>query len=365
MIYSNYSVAEGREKIVDFFEALQWSNWKNLTAEVKGQVFQQVLMYFVSPLKEITDVHLVKTNYAGIKCETFELVIDEESFVFVPGSSEVILGWDLGVHGLPITSWSKPWQEPVNDSLQRFITGYGLSNAEEWGTFVNESTSPLRKVAIPPMLVQKVALPAGGHFLGELDTVTGDFHGLVEQFEPFAEGIRMALQQPRSFEESLQWEMPKTIHDESGYFAELHPVSGNYHIYSYQSVTQKDLQQLLGQQGFELLNEDQWEYAVGAGTRRLFRWGNEKDCTDGVTLSLKELAEPNMFRLIYPYATGWELTDSSFLKMEDWDPCGNPLLDTLPYASYYRSRKILQEAQILSPDKYRYRKAVIIDRDHI
>ena len=55
-------VADERGKLVDFFEALQWTNWKNLTAEVKSQVFQQVVMYFVSPLKEITDVHFIKNK---------------------------------------------------------------------------------------------------------------------------------------------------------------------------------------------------------------------------------------------------------------------------------------------------------------
>ncbi|MGH1706463.1 hypothetical protein ABE927_07945 [Enterococcus gallinarum] len=350
---------------MDFFEALQWTNWKNLTAEVKSQVFQQVVMYFVSPLKEITDVHFIKTSYAGIKCETFELTIDEEPFVFVPGNYETILGWDLGIQGLPITCWSKMWQEPLSPSLRRLIKGYGLSNAEEWGDFVNESMSPLRKATIPPMLVQKMALPAGTRLIGELDTVTGEFHGHVDQFETFGSEIRQAFQQPRSFEESLQWEMPRTISAENQYFAELYPVSGNYHVYTHQRMTQNELQHWLGQQGYDLMNEEQWEYAVGAGTRRLFRWGNEKPCEDGVKLTKKALAEPNMFGLIYPYANGWELTDSSFLKMEDWPECGNPLLDTLPYASYYRSRKMLQANQQLDPEKYRYRKAVIIDRERI
>jgi hypothetical protein len=358
-------VADERGKLVDFFEALQWTHWKNLTAEVKSQLFQQVVMYFVSPLKEITDVHAIKTSYAGIKCDTFELTIDEEPFVFVPGNAETILGWDLGIQGLPMASWSKKWQEPISNSLRRLIDGYGLTTAEEWGDFVNESTSPLRKAAIPPMLVQKKALPAGTRLIGELDTVTGEFHGQVDQYETMAAEICHELQQPRSFAESLQWEMPKTISAEGRYYAELHPVSGNYHVYTHQQVTQNELQHWLGQHGFDLLSEEQWEYAIGAGTRRLFRWGNEKPCEDGVKLAKKALAEPNMFGLMYPYANGWELTNSSFLKMDDWLECGNPLLDTLPYASYYRSRKMLSANQQLSPEKYRYRKAVIIDRERI
>lgn len=80
---------------------------KTLSFEIKEQLIQQILMYFVSPLKEITDVHFSQLTYAGLKCATFELTIDGEDFVFIPGNSEAILGWDLGVQGLPATCWSK------------------------------------------------------------------------------------------------------------------------------------------------------------------------------------------------------------------------------------------------------------------
>lgn len=54
------------------FEALEWSNWKNLSIEVKNQVINQVLMYFVSPLKRISDVEYKEFELAGVKCGTFE-----------------------------------------------------------------------------------------------------------------------------------------------------------------------------------------------------------------------------------------------------------------------------------------------------
>ena len=38
-------------------------------------------------------------------------------------------------------------------------------------------------------------------------------------------------------------------------------------------MTQNELQHWLGQQGYDLMNEEQWEYVVGAGTRRLFLLG--------------------------------------------------------------------------------------------
>ena len=41
---------------MDFFEALEWKNWKILSDELRMQVMNQVLMYFVSPLKYVSDV---------------------------------------------------------------------------------------------------------------------------------------------------------------------------------------------------------------------------------------------------------------------------------------------------------------------
>lgn len=151
---------------MDFFEALQWSNWKALSFEIKEQLIQQILMYFVSPLKEITDVHFSQLTYAGLKCATFELTIDGEDFVFIPGNSEAILGWDLGVQGLPATCWSKNWQSPPNEIIRQLETIYELETSQDWGIFVNESTSPLRKAVIDPMLVQKSSLPAGAGISG-------------------------------------------------------------------------------------------------------------------------------------------------------------------------------------------------------
>ncbi|WP_430608439.1 hypothetical protein IGI92_001604 [Enterococcus sp. DIV2379] len=350
---------------MDFFEALQWSNWKTLSFEIKEQLIQQILMYFVSPLKEITDVHFSQLTYAGLKCATFELTIDGEDFVFIPGNSEAILGWDLGVQGLPATCWSKNWQSPPNEIIRQLETIYELETSQDWGIFVNESTSPLRKAVIDPMLVQKSSLPAGARYIGQLNTITGEFHGLVDQFSVFEKELKAQFTAPASFEESLRWELPAFYHEENRYFAALEPLSETYQLFTHESVSQTELKQQLDKQGFQLLSEDQWEYVCGAATRRLFRWGNEKSCDDGVSLPTAELLEPNLFGCTYGLADAWELTDGLSLKMENWQICGHPLFDALPYASYYRSRKMLQPDQKLSPQSYRYRKAILINRDRI
>lgn len=349
---------------MEFFDALQWNNWKNLPLEVKKQLIQQMLMYFVSPLKEITDLHVVNYAYAGIKCETFRMTIDDEDFVFVPGTSEAILGWDLGVQGLPLSSWGLSWPSS-NEIAAGLAAAYGFQNEQDWSDYVNESTSPLRKRSIAPMLVQCHALPVGTTFVGVLDTVTAEFHGNVEAYNLFAEDVQANFQMPISFEESLDYALPESILEENRYFAELHPLTGNYLLYTHQQVSQKTLQTQLHKEGFVLLSEDQWEYCCGAGTRRLFRWGNEKTCGDGMTLPAEELLAPNMFGCTYGLANGWELTDGLSLKMEKWSTCSHSLLDALPYATYYRSRRILQPEKNLSSIDYRYRKAILIEKDRI
>lgn len=89
---------------MDFFEALEWKNWKILSDELRMQVMNQVLMYFVSPLKYVSDVEYKEFSLSGVKCRTFECSIDGERFVLVPGNKEAILGWNFGTQGLPVTT---------------------------------------------------------------------------------------------------------------------------------------------------------------------------------------------------------------------------------------------------------------------
>lgn len=344
------------------FEALEWSNWKNLSIEVKNQVINQVLMYFVSPLKRISDVEYKEFELAGVKCGTFECSIDGERFVLVPGSKEVILGWDLGTQGLPVTVWDKKAIH-VDTHFETIVANYGLENGEDWDIFVNESTSALRKVSIPPMLIQKEALPAGTKFIGQLDTITGEFQGLVEQFAPIEENLRQHFKQPTNFEESLMWQLPTQIFEKDSFYALLHPADETYRIYCHQTCTLNTLRRYLHQQMFDLLDEDQWEYAVGAGTRKLFRWGTELDeeinyYGKQVT---KKMHQENMFGLLFDVQhTRWEITDSNRLKLEKQADVGIPLFDKLPLSSYYRSRKILAEEEILDPCDFLYRKVIVI-----
>ncbi|NLM65634.1 MAG: hypothetical protein GX180_00400 [Enterococcus sp.] len=350
---------------MDFFEALEWSNWKNLSQELRTQVMNQVLMYFVSPLKYVSDVEYKEFELAGVKCKTFECSIDGERFVLVPGNKEAILGWNFGTQGLPITCWD---QEPNEENLyfEELRKNYQFITTEDWDFFVNESTSSLRKVAISPMLVQKTALPAGARAIGELNAVTGEFTGIVEDFLPIEQAIRTYFKQGTSLLDSLTFQLPSELYEENQFYAKLNLADETYQVYHHESCTFETLKTAVNQQVFDLLSEDEWEYVVGAGTRKLFRWGN--DLEQGENYQGRQVArkikQENMFGLVIDHSRRfWELTDSGFLKLEKMEATGIPLFDWMPLSSYYRSRKILIKEKKLHPADYAYRKVIVISRD--
>lgn len=347
---------------MNLFEILEWSNWKNLSKEAKIQAIQQVLMYFVNPLKEISHLELMKFELGGVKCETFEFEIDGDPFVFIPGNPEAILGWDLGVSGLPTNSWDQHHPTKAGDKISRVLEDYGLNTIDEWNHFVNLNTSDLRKVNIPPMIVEKFPLPAGCLFIGMLNTITGEFTGKMEQFAPLEQAIRgqlMSQQDPFAA-------YPENILAPNQFYLELHEGTDEYYVFQHQAVNQRSLREAVQKNGFDLLNESQWEFAVGAGTRRLFRWGTALDNDDSyygrqVKLSM---AQPNMFGLVVDSSeTRYELTDEAVLKLDRWEQGGIPLLDYLPLATYYRAPRLLTPEESLSPLEFAYRRGIIIQLD--
>ena len=350
---------------MDFFEALEWKNWKILSDELRMQVMNQVLMYFVSPLKYVSDVEYKEFSLSGVKCQTFECSIDGERFVLVPGNKEAILGWNFGTQGLPVTTWDQK-AHTLRNEYQKMKTSYHLKTTEDWDVFVNESTSPLRKVAISPMLVQKEASPVGTTYLGEFNLVTGEFTGEVESFLPIKNQLSPHFCVPESLEACLSFEVPNQLFKKNCYYGQLQLETDTYRLFSHQACTHQTLKQQVHDQVYDLLTEDEWEYVNGGGTRRLFRWSNELDQGNhyqGRQVTRK-MSQVNMFGLRFATKRqGWELTDSDYLKLEKWADTGIPLFDYLPLASYYRSRQILAKEKELSPLEYSYRKAIIIRQE--
>ncbi|MCB5956315.1 DUF7278 family profilin-like fold-containing protein [Enterococcus sp. CWB-B31] len=362
-------------------EQLDWVNWKQLSDSVKKTVFQQLLLYYVDPNIEITDIRLKNFELYGIKCRTFELELDGETFVFIPGNREAILGWDLGVEGLRSHELvNVDSAEIENQTYKAMLSRQEIDEAADWlnvedsydfstlegiSLYINDHTSELRKRKIAPMLVQKYALPAGTSILGILDTVTGTFRGEVGIFLQFEEEIKTMLFPPLSAQESIFWEFPKTLHKKNCYYLEFVPTTDSYLVYSSQDCTHAGLKKRIAQKGFEMLSEDHWEFAAGAGTRRLFRWGNELKIypnSSGQHI-LEKINGPNMFGLIVDsHMNRYELTrESSSVKLERQRPKQSLIENMLPLSTYYQSEHIISAEQILSPDMYLYRKAILVD----
>lgn len=354
-----------RGKKVNIFEALEWAQWKTLSLELKTQVMNQVLMYFVSPLKKVSDVTYQQFELDGVKCDTFECSIDGERFVLVPGNKAAILGWESGIQGIARNYWDqKPEQK--TEAFDRIVKNYGLKTAEDWDIFVNESASPLRKRAIAPMLVQKRAQPVGTTYIGDLDIITGEFEGRSEDFAPIKHSFFDHFKQPQTFEESLYAEVPLEISEENQFYAFLSEKNEKYAIYTHENCHFHRLKEKMDEQLFDLLTEDQWEYAVSGATRKLFRWGNDiaEDDTYYGKQTAKKIRQANMFGLHFADDLSyWEVTNSMYLKSEKAEKVGHPLFDHLPLASYYRSRKILAEDEIMNLWDFRFRHAIIIQNN--
>lgn len=351
---------------MNLFEMLHWNNWKNLTDETKIQAFQQVLMYFVSPLKEITNLELLTYQLDGVKCRTFELEIDGEAFVFVPGQNEAILGWDLGVQGLASSAWATTEKTILTEADKRIVAEYQLKNMDDWDLFVDLHTSPLRKKNIPPMLVQKHALPAGTRYLGMLDTITGEFTGNMEKFSMLERKIKAQFTAPKTFQESLNYSLPYHILVPNEFYLEIADGTDSYYVFEHFDCTQQTLIKTIQKDGFDLLNEDQWEFMVGAATRKLFRWGNAADVDQSYWgKQVKMLKEgPNMFGVVINGgANRYELTTEPILKMDHNQKSAIALLALLPEATYYRANRRLKADENLTPQDFLYRKTILIELD--
>lgn len=367
---------------MDLFEQIEWAHWKNLKDAEKEALLQQLLMYFVPPTIEVNTIELVNFELYGIKCRTFELELDGELFVFIPGNHEALLGWDLGAEGLRAHELlGFDAEHLTKHTFKTTLTNEAIDAAAEWyeeemsydltslegiSDYINEHTTDLRKVKIPAMFVQKYALPAGTEFLGIFDTVTGTFEGEVEQFFPLEKQICEKLFPRLSAAESLSWSFPKTLLEKDQFYLEFLPESDYYFVYSHSDCTHAELKLSLKREGFSLLSEDQWEFAVGAGTRRLFRWGNElliQENESGRHIQSK-MDGANMFGLVIDTQRDrYELTsDPTAIKLTQKGSNQSSLIEEmLPLATYFSSNHVILPEQKLGPTDYLYRKAILIE----
>ena len=342
------------------FEQMYWPVWINLQDQEKMILMRQVLMYFVSPLSLVRDVVLEDFELGGIKCRTFTFTIDGEPFVFVPGQKEALLGWDQGTEGLSLREILA--SEAAFTYLEN-LPKPQIPSAEELAAVVNAITSPLRKVEIEPMIVSRFATPFGTRCIGEFETITGIFKGEVDTFSPIETRVRQIIYPQMTEEESLAWEFPKNHFEENVFYLELDPLTSSYHVYIHEAQTLAEVKKKLRRRNFYLPTEDEYEYLIGAGTRRLFFWGNQLNFFDGQMVAPAFAQVENMFglkinieRLQYQL-----LADPELVKAGPIDPASDNLMAALlPLSPYFQKAVSLSESDTLGALNFSYRKVTRI-----
>jgi hypothetical protein len=149
---------------------------------------------------------------------------------------------------------------------------------------------------------------------------------------------------------------PNRYLDDNRFYFQYQADKEIYRIFVHQDMTLAENLERISQWGFELLSEDEWEYMVSGGTRKLFRWGNTLKPT------LEDTTQQNMFGIyIEDEANRFEITkDEEVLKLGVVDISQPQLEEKLIQSSYYQSYIRIQKEEKLSPMKYLYRKSLII-----
>lgn len=169
----------------------------------------------------------------------------EATFALVPGG-EVILGFD-----------ARSWHPNVDEEQSWQGTAQKFGIEESLNDYINQVTTPLRHVVLPPLLIETVATEVGWEPVS-LDTI--DVKALLNQL-PSGDG-------PYTLSKHWDDQQIRVTRTEGGkLIAQMA-----------RPTTHEALSSELKQQGFRFPTFDEWEYACGGGARMLFRWGDHVLC---------------------------------------------------------------------------------------
>lgn len=168
---------------------------------------------------------------------------DGATFALIPGGS-VSLGYDAG----------RPW-EPTPEEAESWE-----STSEEYGfdttapEYIAEVTSRVRRVELPPFLIETTAGELGWETIGMDDPEVRDIlreYGANREVEVHRGDISTRVR---------KGEAGETIAERA------------------LTLTHADLAAQLAASGFRFPTSDEWEFACGAGAPTLFRWGDHAPC---------------------------------------------------------------------------------------
>ena len=363
----------------NFFDAVLNPTWKTLSNEIKEVVMQNILRHFVNPILEVTKITPVSYQFGGLKIETFEILIDGVEFIFVPGQKKCVLGWDSGLSGLSGLDCSEERQE-LRYALKRYCNQHLTSSLLTEESFLNQdfshirltteyiaekinnSTSPLREVDIPALLVEKKPKFVGLKYIGQYNVISGQLSIPENQTDRMIEQIQDLLQ-PEVQDRHFLQDYP-TVARKSPLLIQQNQLNPDvFDCYVDDAVSYSDLKRELERNGMGLLKEDEWEYCCGGSCRRLFKWGNQLK-RQLFKKNISPLWKENMFGLFIANAEfGPELIDDEHYTKGGWleETHKAPIINLLPLSSYYRGEGIEDQEKDLIPGYYCVRRVIRID----
>lgn len=205
----------------------------------------------------------------GSLCRVARFALGEHIFALLPGG-ETSLGFDAYAF--------KPLEHQVKsfaDSAE--AVGYGLSLQN----FIDERTSKRRKAVLPAVLMEVEA-----HELSSEHVDPGDpiLELLQEELATFA-----GSGASRSSVSSL---------DGGDTYVFERGADGTPRVLRQRERTHTDVVAEMGGSGMRLPSCDEWEYACGAGSPRLFRWGDDCPAAFGpLDAPARRWWRPNLFGL--------------------------------------------------------------------
>lgn len=344
---------------------LESTYWKQTNDQEKYELFELKIKPKISENLKLTKLQLKTFEMSGIKLRSFQFLLNQEPFTFIPGAKNVILGWDNGGNDDILREvLLNSYDELVNSAeQQREFSG---QNFNDW---INAHTTHLRKVDIPPMIVAKYALPVSTEPIGTIDPITGKFSGNENEYCKFHEMIQGILFPELSFIDSINFIQPESYLDKSHFFLDLFPFTEKYRVFKHIPQTYRENMQSIDDKGFRLLTENEWEYVVGGGTRKLFRFNTQAEVealleTCDSFQQVKVTESENMFGLVIDSSrTRYELTNDAFvLKLSNQARSGNIVRDILPLATYFQSHHSVSFSEKLAPEQFQYRKVIDLSR---
>jgi formylglycine-generating enzyme required for sulfatase activity len=218
----------------------------------------------------------------GVATETAVFTGDGREFVFVPGDT-VTLGWDSFAEGM---------DERTESALSRALGEFDVTDITG---FIDESTSPVRRVTIAPLLAEREVGIIGWKEVAPDSPELTPLKSEIEQ-------NRKYIMPDRGFE----------IHNT----LRVSHVDGRQVWEIYDPISLQELIENAYATGFSLPTEDEWEYLCGCGKRTLFRWGDSFDF-DMKLLYFKRKDEPDdaPYSLKLPNGFGLSIASDPY-KME-------------------------------------------------